>query len=683
MRSLEQDYFITPCYVMTPFQSQQMFFVHPESLNYAPADAKFTALHQIRHLRCFYHGHSSYITATPLPSFADDEKLNSSWLRLRSPTEEGIDTVHSWKEGLQSIAFFLRAEIFKALEPGTYVEVDASCKSADCAGKLGKVLLAAERSTENADLLIQLDGVAEPVRIESVALKIYPRYVQYLTLAEMSELVRFQLALLALAAGSNVDFPTVTEICDRVAKEPREVPEAVRLLAGAFAEKGGLPRRKLKALTIMNELLYDKRAEAELRQVHGVRDALWTLQTTSNSGLGPEADEQIRMFATEVEKKCFGASGDPFADPFTLPVVNSVPAPAPLGALSPAKDSMKDVGSSMLGALWQVGSQMTSAVKATAPRVEIPRFAMRPGASRPNLDVSFEGVLPGEKVHNAFNPSVLLINKPFREVQGRLLISNYRLKFQVPKGTWKDNLAWIGEKQLLDIPLGLVEVLELEAPTSQAGAQQWRLVVSTKDFRSIVVLLPTGKDLGEAEEAILALSQPGPAYTSALFAFQHAACLQTGRRDDGWSLFDPRMEFERMEVEASPSSASGCPWLLSSVNSAYQLCDTYPAFLALPRCIKDEELRNVASFRKRGRLPTMSWCGGHTRSFASLWRCSQPTEGLMGNNCQSDEKMLYAIRLGATAGRNRELLVLDLRPRTLHETGRRNGRDGSVSLWPR
>ena len=59
----------------------------------------------------------------------------------------------------------------------------------------------------------------------------------------------------------------VTEICDRVAKEPREaalrsqcirlerdmlknerqVPEAVRLLAGAFAEKGGLPRRKLKA----------------------------------------------------------------------------------------------------------------------------------------------------------------------------------------------------------------------------------------------------------------------------------------------------------------------------------------------------------------------------------------------------------------------------------------------------
>ena len=90
--------------------------------------------------------------------------------------------------------FVAKAEIVKALEPGTYVEVDSSCisasmvlqpraasnsflfnwrggcnakpagnhgmctategKSADCAGKLGKVLLAAERSTENARGLV-------------------------------------------------------------------------------------------------------------------------------------------------------------------------------------------------------------------------------------------------------------------------------------------------------------------------------------------------------------------------------------------------------------------------------------------------------------------------------------------------------------------------------------------------
>ena len=30
----------------------------------------------------------------------------------------------------------------------------------------------------------------------------------------------------------------------------------------------------------------------------------------------------------------------------------------------------------------------------------------------------------------------------FCESQGRLLISNFRMKFQVPKGTLKDKLAW-------------------------------------------------------------------------------------------------------------------------------------------------------------------------------------------------------------------------------------------------
>lgn len=39
---------------------------------------------------------SGYITATPLPSFVDGE--TSSWLRLRSPSEEAMDIVRGWKE---------------------------------------------------------------------------------------------------------------------------------------------------------------------------------------------------------------------------------------------------------------------------------------------------------------------------------------------------------------------------------------------------------------------------------------------------------------------------------------------------------------------------------------------------------------------------------------------------------
>eukprot|EP00434_Breviolum_minutum_P013314 symbB.v1.2.011732.t1/scaffold699.1/size171451/9 len=185
------DSFITPCYVMTPYHTQQTFIVHPESMNYVPEDAKFTSPSDIRHLRCFYQGHPGYVTATPLPSFVDGEK--TSWLRLRSPSEEAIETVQSWKDGLQSIASFFRAEIFKALEPGTYVEVDDSCDNDTFKGRLGKVLPDANGEVEH---LLQLNGLQEPARIHPMALKFYPRYVQYLTLAEMGEVVALQLALL-------------------------------------------------------------------------------------------------------------------------------------------------------------------------------------------------------------------------------------------------------------------------------------------------------------------------------------------------------------------------------------------------------------------------------------------------------------------------------------------------------
>merc|ERR1719382_2210768 len=76
----------------------------------------------------------------------------------------------------------------------------------------------------------------------------------------------------------------------------------------------------------------------------------------------------------------------------------------------------------------------------------------------------------------------------------------------------------------------------------------------------------------------------------------------------------------------------------------------------------DQDLRAVAGFRKRGRLPAMSWCGGPELSFASLWRCSQTTEGLMGQKCNEDQAMVECIRQGSRRQGDRDLLVIDLRP---------------------
>lgn len=109
----------------------------------------------------------------------------------------------------------------------------------------------------------------------------------------------------ALHPSSNVDFPTITDICERVAAEPSEAVEAVGSLLGAFGNSECHYRRRLKALTIMNELVYDHKCAEELRKMPMSLNALRELQMVRGTGLGDASDEHIRMFAHELEKKCF------------------------------------------------------------------------------------------------------------------------------------------------------------------------------------------------------------------------------------------------------------------------------------------------------------------------------------------------------------------------------------------
>jgi len=108
----------------------------------------------------------------------------------------------------------------------------------------------------------------------------------------------------ALAPGSNVDFPTVADISERVLAVPEEAAQAVRILVSAFSDERAPPRRRLKALTIMNELAYDARAAEELRAHPDLLPSLRRLQAARNTGLGEAADAQIRMFATELQRRC-------------------------------------------------------------------------------------------------------------------------------------------------------------------------------------------------------------------------------------------------------------------------------------------------------------------------------------------------------------------------------------------
>ncbi|PKA59616.1 hypothetical protein AXF42_Ash018083 [Apostasia shenzhenica] len=103
---------------------------------------------------------------------------------------------------------------------------------------------------------------------------------------------------------------------------------------------------------------------------------------------------------------------------------------------------------------------------------------------------------------------------------------------------------------------------------------------------------------------------------------------------------------------------------ISSVNSGYALCPTYPSSLIVPISISDEEIQHAASFRARCRLPVVSWC--HPESGAVLARSSQPLVGIMMNmRSNTDEKLVAALCTQTVIGKasRRKLYIADARPR--------------------
>eukprot|EP00971_Amphidinium_carterae_P226897 4500097-Amphidinium_carterae.1 len=257
-------------------------------------------------------------------------------------------------------------------------------------------------------------------------------------------------------------------------------------------------------------------------------------------------------------------------------------------------------------------------------------------------------MLPGEVVAKVTQTAYLLIPKPFCEIDGRVIITQYRLRFQPKKGCLREDLDWMKACGFYDIPLGAIEDLKLKQATTNTGAQENKLHVGTKDTRGLAILAtgPQGlKDLMDVVEVFTAHAQP--ANPVGLYATVYAR--EQGFASElmeGWDLYDPAVEFARMGIETDDFPNAKSPWKVSSLNARYELCPTYPSQITLPRGLTAAELKSVASFRKRGRLPVMSWCGGPELQFASIWRCSQTTEGFWAlQHSEAPYSKLQCLRL--------------------------------------
>lgn len=157
-------------------------------------------------------------------------------------------------------------------------------------------------------------------------------------------------------------------------------------------------------------------------------------------------------------------------------------------------------------------------------------------------------------------------------------------------------------------------------------------------------------------------------------------------------------------------------WRITFINKSYDLCDTYPTVLAVPFKSKEDDLRRVAAFRSRGRIPVrssflingiclhhrslvftsqyvlkmhahelcprlamqtlpryffhltwnclwflvqvLSWI--HRENQAVIVRCSQPLVGMSGKRNKDDERYLDLIREANDT--TKKLTIYDARP---------------------
>lgn len=121
---------------------------------------------------------------------------------------------------------------------------------------------------------------------------------------------------------------------------------------------------------------------------------------------------------------------------------------------------------------------------------------------------------------------------------------------------------------------------------------------------------------------------------------------------DGWKVYNPVTEFQRMGVSTSSR------WRISQSNQKYGVCQTYPSLYAVPATVSDSVLSVAAKFRSKGRIPVLSWRDIHTG--AVICRSSQPLVGLSQKQCDKDVFLIQAI--AASNPSSSKLMIIDARP---------------------
>ncbi|XP_032558090.1 myotubularin isoform X3 [Chiroxiphia lanceolata] len=223
-------------------------------------------------------------------------------------------------------------------------------------------------------------------------------------------------------------------------------------------------------------------------------------------------------------------------------------------------------------------------------------------------------------------------------VKGRVYITNYRLYL---RSVENDPVV------VLNVPLGVISRIEKMGGASSRGENSYGLDITCKDMRNLrFALKQEGHSRRDIFEVLTKYAFP-QSHNLLFFAFVNEEKFS----ENGWMVYNPMSEYRRQGL---PNER----WRVTFINEHYGLCDTYPALLVVPYNATDEDLKKVAAFRSRNRIPVLSWI--HPETQAVIMRCSQPLVGMSGKRNKDDERYLDIIR--EANGQISKLTIYDARP---------------------
>lgn len=127
---------------------------------------------------------------------------------------------------------------------------------------------------------------------------------------------------------------------------------------------------------------------------------------------------------------------------------------------------------------------------------------------------------------------------------------------------------------------------------------------------------------------------------------------------DGWKVYNFEQEFERQGLDVDGGESK---WRVTKLNENYELCETYPRKLIVPKSITDIMLGYGVKFRSKNRFPALTYY--YKKNGCTITRCSQPMVGIKQSRSIQDEKLMYEI-FDANGLGDKKNIIVDARPVT-------------------